>query len=260
MKRIIVTLILTFLLLSACMPNDSKEKEVEITISAAASMTDAMEEIIEEFERENTSINVLLNVGSSGSLQQQIRKGAPVDLFISAAQDKFDVVLEEGLIDTNNYRTLLRNSLVLIKPINSKIPLSNFDSLLDKEMERVAIGTPETVPAGKYAVETLKSLELYDQLEEKLIQAKDVRQVLHYVETENVQAGIVYKTDALQSDKVKVIATADSKDHAPIVYPVGIIKDTDYPSEAKQFYQFIQTDKAEQIFEKYGFESMSDSK
>lgn len=252
--RLFATLALLVGLLVAC-GNQEKEgtanEPVELTISAAASLQDALEELKTTYEKEHDSVNILYNFGGSGALQQQILQGAPVDLFFSAAKDKFDALVEKEMIEQQQGTDLLANELVLIVPKNNEKQIHSFDDLL--QAGKIALGTPETVPAGQYGVDTLKSMQLWESLASKVVYTKDVRQVLTYTESENVDAGIVYKTDALVSDKVDVIATADDATHAPIIYPVGVLKASKHGQEAKDFYQFLQSDEAMNIFKKYGF-------
>lgn len=120
----------------------------------------------------------------------------------------------------------------------------------------MSIGTPESVPAGKYAKELLEKMDIWNNIEEKVVYAKDVRQVLTYVETNNVDAGIVYKTDALISEKVNIVDTAEENTHDPIIYPLGVIKDTSHPEEAKLFYDYLQNEKSMDIFKEYGFKGL----
>lgn len=248
------------LLLSACYSPQSENtnEKVELTVSAASSMVNALEQIGDQFERENESIEVLFNLGSSGALGQQIVQGAPVDLYMSAAQDKFDVVLNKQLIDENYYTNLLGNELVLIQSTNTDMKINAFDDLLNKKIKTIAIGTPETVPAGNYGKQTLETKQLYQKLEKKLVQTKDVRQVLHYVETGSVEAGLVYKTDAMQSDSIYIVATANERNHAPIIYPVGVLKDAPNHKQAVLFYKFLKSEQAIEIFEEYGFTALRD--
>lgn len=230
---------------------ESKEN-VELTISAAASLKDAMDVIQHTYQEEHPEVTLKLNFGGSGSLQQQISQGAPVDLFFSAAEDKFDLLVEEGSIAKEDGVDLLGNSLVLIVPKENQ-SIKGFDDLAKEDVDKISIGTPETVPAGKYAKESLKKTDLWKDVESKVVYAKDVRQVLSYVETGNVDAGIVYKTDALGSDQVNIVATADHETHTPIIYPVGIIKDSKNYEEAKDFYSYLQSDNALKVFTEYGF-------
>ena len=230
---------------------ESKEK-VELTISAAASLKDAMDVIQNTYQEEHPEVTLKFNFGGSGSLQQQISQGAPVDLFFSAAEDKFDVLVEQGNIAKEDGVDLLGNSLVLVVPKDEQ-SIKGFEDLAKEEINKISIGTPETVPAGKYAKESLEKTDLWKDVESKVVYAKDVRQVLSYVETGNVAAGIVYSTDALVSDKVNIVATADPETYTPIIYPVGIIKDSKNYEEAKEFYSYLQSDDALKVFQKYGF-------
>ena len=230
---------------------ESKES-VELTISAAASLKDAMEVIQSTYQEEHPEVTLKFNFGGSGSLQQQISHGAPVDLFFSAAEDKFDILVEDDSIAKEDGVDLLGNSLVLVVPKENQ-SIKGFEDLAKAEIDKISIGTPETVPAGKYAKESLEKTDLWKDVESKVVYAKDVRQVLSYVETGNVAAGIVYKTDALVSDKVNIVATADPGTHTPIIYPMGIIKDSKNYEEAKDFYSYLQNNDALKVFQEYGF-------
>jgi molybdate transport system substrate-binding protein len=231
---------------------DEKE-HVGLTISAAASLKDAMDVIQKTYQEEHPEITLQFNFGGSGSLQQQISQGAPVDLFFSAAEDKFDLLVEEGNIAKKDRVDLLGNELVLVVPKKEQPSITGFQDLAKEDVDKISIGTPESVPAGKYGKESLEKMDLWKDVESKVVYAKDVRQVLSYVETGNVAAGIVYKTDALVSDKVNIVATADPATHTPIIYPVGIIKDSKNFEAAKEFYSYLQSDDALKVFEKYGF-------
>ncbi|WP_341299457.1 molybdate ABC transporter substrate-binding protein [Lysinibacillus sp. FSL H8-0500] len=248
-----------FLLLT-CMiagcSNQEKDTQVsnepiELTISAAASLQDALEELKTTYEKEHDTITLLYNFGGSGALQQQILNGAPADLFFSAAEDKFDALVEKDMITANQGTDLLANELVLVVPKNNNKQIQSFEDL--PQADKIALGTPESVPAGQYGMETLKNMNLWEAVEPKVVYTKDVRQVLTYTETENVDAGIVYKTDALVSEKVAIVATASDTLHTPIIYPVGVIKDSPHAQEAQAFYQFLQSDEAMVVFKKYGF-------
>ena len=250
---LLAAVILIVGLLSGCSKpeTDTDEKSVELTISAAASLQDSLEEIKEAYEKEHTNITIHYNFGGSGALQQQILQGAPVDLFLSAAEDKFDALIEKGFIDQKQKINLLANELVLIVPKTNEKHIQSFEDV--KLSEKIALGTPETVPAGQYGLETLNNMQLWEEVKSKVVYTKDVRQVLTYTETENVDAGIVYKTDALTSDKVEVVATANDDTHTPIIYPVGIVKDSKSVEAAEDFYDFLQSEEAMEVFVEYGF-------
>jgi molybdate transport system substrate-binding protein len=260
MKRItlITFIFLLVFSLAACKPQnghlkDNQKKKTDLTISAAASLNDALMDVKADFEKKNKSIHLLINLGGSGSLQQQIIQGAPVDLFISAANEQFDDLIQKGFVNKKDSSVLLGNKLVLITNKSITMRISNFKSLEKSNIKQIAIGTPESVPAGMYAKQTLESIGIWDKIQAKIIPTKDVRQVLTYVETGNVDAGIVYMTDAKISDKVKVDAVANEKLHDPIVYPAGIIKTSTHKKEAKQFFQYLNSKSAKTIFKKFGF-------
>ena len=258
-------IMLLLLIASGCSTNEQSKKteeqkqetsnqEVELTISAAASLQDALTDITATFEKEHPNVHITYNFGASGSLQQQISQGAPVDLFFSAAEDKFDMLVEEGLIEKDKGIDLVGNEIVLVVPKDSNKGIKAFEDLT--KAEKISIGTPETVPAGKYAQETLEHLKIWTAVEKKIVYAKDVRQVLTYIETNNVDAGIVYKTDALISPKVEIVATAKENTHAPIIYPVGVIKNSSHPKEAQLFYEYLQNEQSITTFKKYGFKGL----
>lgn len=232
--------------------NGNTKEPVELTISAAASLQESLEELQKNYEKEHSTIKITYNFGGSGALQQQILKGAPVDLFFSAAEDKFDELVIKGVIDKKQGTDLLANELVLAVPKKNEKHIQSFEDLI--KADKIALGTPETVPAGKYGVETLQKMNIWEDVKSKVVYTKDVRQVLTYIETENVDAGIVYKTDALVSEKVDIIATAQGDTHTPIIYPVGVIKDSKHAKEAEDFYNYLQSDEALKVFEKYGFQ------
>ncbi|MDM5331433.1 molybdate ABC transporter substrate-binding protein [Neobacillus sp. CF12] len=246
--------IIVLLGISACSPKESHQtKPVELTISAAASLNESLIEIKKIFEKENQQIKILYNIGSSGALKQQILQGAPVDLFLSASQEHFIALTQEGLIDKQNQTELLGNKLVLITNKENSAKINGFIDLNSGQIKKIAIGIPESVPAGKYAKQTLQNSGIWEQIHTKVIQTKDVRQVLTYVETGNVDAGIVYMTDVKVSDKVKVVAVAEEQSHDPIIYPGGIITSTSNKKEAELFLSYLQSNTAKTIFEKYGF-------
>lgn len=219
----------------------------EITVSAAASLTDALDEVIDVYNKDHPNVEIHVNLGGSGTLSQQIVQGAPVDLFFSASLEMFNRVVEEGMIDKKDAIPLLSNQLVWIQSKDQAI----VESI--EEMNKIAIGTPETVPAGAYAQQALTSQKLYDQVKDKLVFTKDVRQVLQYVESENVNAGIVYKTDALQSEKVMVNEELSIGEHDAIIYPVGIINNSKEKDTTNSFLTFLQSNEAIKIFKEYGF-------
>lgn len=253
--------LLLWLMASGCSINEqSKEPEkqaasdqkVELTVSAAASLQNVLNDIKAAFEKKHPDVTITYNFGASGSLQQQISQGAPVDLFFSAAEDKFDALVKEGLIEKGT--DLVGNEIVLVVPNDTGPKIKEFNDLV--HAENISIGVPESVPAGKYAQEVLENLHIWKAVEKKIVYAKDVRQVLTYVETGNVDAGIVYKTDTLISSNIQLAATAQKSLHAPVIYPAGIVKNTPHLKEARMFYQFLQQQTSMEIFKKHGFKEI----
>ena len=233
-------------------PDISPTPPDDVTVSAAISLKDALDEISHLYSSEHPSAEVHFNLGGSGTLQRQIEQGAPVDIFISASPKEMDSLQSQGLLLPDTRKNLARNSVVLIVPAGST-NISGFQDLTKAVVKTVAVGEPQTVPAGKYAQEVLTHFGIYDQLKPKLVLAKDVRQVLTYVETENADAGIVYATDAKISKKVTVVATAPENSHSPVVYPAALIKRSKNPAGAKMLLEFLGGEKARAVFQKYGF-------
>ncbi|MEM7760290.1 MAG: molybdate ABC transporter substrate-binding protein [Cyanobacteria bacterium P01_A01_bin.40] len=228
----------------------------QITVSAAASLKGVIEEIQPLYQQEYPKTEIIYNFASSGSLQRQIEQGAPVDVFISAAISKMDSLDKQGLLLTETRRDLLSNQMVLVisdKNSKNNLKLDNFDDLTTKKIKSIALGEPKSVPAGKYAQEVLASFKIAEQVNSKAIYGKDVRQVLNYVTTGNVDAGIVYRTDAQINDNVQIVATAPKTTHSPVIYPVAVIKDSNKPEAAKELIKFLTTPKAQTVFAKYGF-------
>ncbi|SFL34390.1 molybdate transport system substrate-binding protein [Paenibacillus sp. 1_12] len=226
---------------------------VELTISAAASLTDALKEIQTVYQTKATSTKLNFNFGASGALQQQIEQGAPADLFLSAATKNMKTLVDNQLIDAGKQKNLLTNELVVVVPVDSKVSIGSEADLSKPEVLHVAIGIPESVPAGSYAKEALTYGKLWDSLQSRMVQGKDVRQVLQYIETGNADAGFVYKTDALTSNKVKIAFAVDPKSYQAVEYPIGIVKSTKHGKEAEDFYNYLQSKEALDVFVKFGF-------
>ncbi|HHP7244944.1 MAG TPA: molybdate ABC transporter substrate-binding protein [Elainellaceae cyanobacterium] len=226
------------------------EETIELTISVAASVQDAMRDVQAAYQTEFPDVAITYIFGSSGSLAQQIAQGAPTDAFLSASKQWMDDLEEQGQI-LGSRQDLLLNALVVIVPQDSDF--ADFSDFATDKVSKVAIGEPDSVPAGQYAKEALTSLNLFDALQPKLVFGKDVRQVLSYVETGNVDAGLVYATDAKISDQVKVVTTAPADTHSPIIYPVGVVADSEHADAAQSFVDFLSSKMAIAIFEDYGF-------
>ncbi len=247
-------LLVTFLILSGCSSANTNSPKGELLISAAASLTDALKDIQTLYETRVPDVRLTFNFGSSGALQQQIEQGAPADLFLSAAPKNMKALLDKQLIESS--KTLLTNELVVVVPADSQANLTGLADLGKPTIRNLAIGIPDSVPAGQYAKEALLDAKLWDSISSKTVQGKDVRQVLQYVETGNVDAGFVYKTDARSSSTIKIAFIVDPKSYTPIEYPVGIMKASPRKQAAEHFYTFLQSKEAIEIFRKHGFSTL----
>lgn len=228
------------------------EKPVTLTISAAASLKDAFGDIKKLYKNEKSNVTLNYNFGSSGELMTQIEQGAPADAFISAGTKQMDELKQKGLLIDSTDKNLLKNEVVLVVP-KSGSAVKKFENLTDSSVKKIGLGEPKSVPAGQYGVETLTKMGIYNQIQSKAVYAKDVKQVLAWVESGDADAGIVYTTDAKISKKVKVVATANEKYHSPIIYPEAVIKATSNEAAAKAFLKYLSSDSAKKVFKKYGF-------
>lgn len=235
---------------------DVEASAATLSISAASSLTEALEEL-KTLYAEQSKDKLQFNFGSSGALQKQIEEGAPCDLFISAALSQMDALEKQDLLVPESRINLLGNDLVLISSKEMKDKINSSKTIAeDPQIKSIAIGVPESVPSGKYAKQTLMSLGLWDQAEPKLVLAKDVKQVLEYVETGNADCGFVYKTDAQKLDTAVLLEEDFSKSHDPILYPMALLKASENQAAAKAFYDFLKSDAAKEIFVKYGFNTL----
>ena len=261
--KFISMLLCCSLLLVGCGKNGNKndttteenKTPVELNISAAASLKEVMADLETEYNKSNENVTLVVNYGSSGSLQQQIEQGAPCDLFISAGQKQMNTLKEKGLLLDDTIKDLVENSLVLVEA--NGVDITSFDDLKSDKVKHIAVGEPESVPAGKYADEVLTNTGIKDSVSDKLVFAKDVKEVLAWVASGNADVGFVYLSDALSSDSVKIVENVDEvNEHSSITYPVSVIKDSTNVEEAKKFEDFLFTDEAQKIFEKYGYKSV----
>jgi molybdate transport system substrate-binding protein len=237
----------------ASTPIPAQAEGIELNVLAGLGMIDAFQAINKLYMQENANITITGNFAASGTLQKQIEQGAPADVFISAAAQQMNALQDEGLLLNDTRQNLLQNRVVLVVPVNSNLSLSDFEDLLNNDVKQIAIGDPEFVPAGTYGKQAFELLGIYEQLQAKLILCSDVRQVLGYVEAGNVDAGIVYATDAAITDKVKIVADAPEAVNSKIVFPAAIIKASHNVAAAKAYIAFLFSSEARAIFEKYGF-------
>jgi len=255
MKKIVLALLVVLLCLGSAYAQGVEESAVvktNLLVSAAASLTDCMGELASLYMAQHPQVTIDCNFGSSGALQQQIEQGAPADIFFSAGVKQMKALQDKALMEDATVRNLLQNRVVLITP-QSGVKLAAFEDLLKAEVTQIGVGEPKSVPVGQYTEEIFKNLGLTAQLAPKLIFAKDVREVLSWVETGNVQAGIVYETDAMISKTITICASAPEGSHKPVVYPVGVVKNTRHAVEAKALVDFLGTVEAAAIFARYGF-------
>jgi len=246
-QQVWVAVSLGVLALGAC----HRPARTTLTLSIAASLSETIGEIETQYKQTHGSVDFRNNFGGSGTLAKEIEQGAPVDVFLSAAAGPMDELQAKGLIETTTRHDLLRNTLVLIAPSDS--PLQGFDGLTGKTVRHIALGDPGSVPAGLYGMQTLTALKLFDQVKAKIVLAKDVRQVLTYVETGNADAGLVYATDAQDDANVRVVATAPEETHVPIVYPVAVVGAGRESGAAEQFVEYLRSSAVTAIFGKHGF-------
>lgn len=225
----------------------------ELIVLAAASLTDVMNELKGDYEKENPNVKITPSYGSSGTLQTQIEEGAPADIFFSAATKQMSALEKKGLILSDTKQNLLLNKIVLITPKGSAKGISIFADAASSKVEKVALGEPKSVPVGQYAEKVFTSLKILDAVKKKAVFASDVRQVLTWVESGSVDCGVVYATDAATTDKVQMVAEAPKGSFDPVIYPVAALKSSKNADAAKAFLKFLSGDEAKAAFKKYGF-------
>jgi len=227
----------------------------ELTLSVAISMKDAVEELGRRFTGGRPGVTLRYNLGSSGELQKQIEAGAPIDLFISAAQRQMDELEKKGLIVPATRRTFARNVLTVVKPADSRIDVTKPADLLNPGVRRVVIGNPKTVPVGQYAEESLRALGLWDRIQPKLVFAENVRQALDYVARGEVDAGFVYTTDAaIRADRVKEAFRPGEDTYRPVTYPVAVVKESKEPVLAQAFLDLLVGPDGRAVLARFGFQ------
>jgi molybdate transport system substrate-binding protein len=224
---------------------------VEINISAALGLKDALQDIQKEYEASNPNVKLVFNLGPAGVLQKQLEQGVSADMFISASPKQVNELQNKNLVVPATRKVLVSDKLVLVVPKNSQSAIESFQDLT--KVARFGMGEPGTVPAGQYAIESLKSIGIWEAVKDKAVQAKDVRTVITHVETENVDAGIAFSTVAALSDKVKVVAVASDEWHMPVTFPAVIMANSIHPQEAEAFLTYLCSEQSAAVFKKYGF-------
>jgi molybdate transport system substrate-binding protein len=224
----------------------------EVEVFAAASLTNALQEIAATYEK-SSSDKIIFNFAASNVLDMQIEAGAPADIFFSADEAKMDDLAKQGLVVADSRKDLLSNSLVIVVPGDSSLALSSATQLADVRIKRIALGQPQSVPAGIYAKAYLQKIGIWDQVVARVIPSENVRAALAAVETGNADAGIVYKSDAMHSKKVKVAFEVPVADGPVITYPVAVLRDSKHAAAAKTFLDYLATPDSLKIFAKDGF-------
>jgi len=230
----------------------SNLKADEVEVFAAASLTDALNEIALDYEKTGGD-KIIFNFAASNTLEMQIKAGAPADIFFSADEAKMNDLEKQGLLVKETRKDLLSNTLVIVVPGGSPVKMTSASQLADPKIQKIALGQPQSVPAGIYAKAYLQKIGIWDQIAARVIPMENVRAALAAVETGNVDAGIVYKTDALHSTKVTVAYEVPVADGPAIAYPVALVQDSKHAAVAKKFLDYLSEPSSLKTFEKYGF-------
>ena len=225
----------------------------EIVVLAAASLTDVCGELEKMYEEKNKDIDLIFSYAGSGALQTQIEEGAPADLFISAAKKQMNALKDKSLMKEDTICNLLENKVVLIVPSESTLGLTSFEDVKKDDVKMIGIGELESVPAGQYAKTIFTNLGFWDVVEKKANYGTDVRTVLTWVESGEVDCGVVYATDAYTTDKVKIVAEAPEGSCDKVIYPAGVVGASKNADDATAFLNYLKSDEAMKVFEKYGF-------
>jgi molybdate transport system substrate-binding protein len=248
-------LILVATVLPACGRREAEVGPSPLTVAAAISLKDALAQVARDY-RDAGGGPVEFTYGSSGQLATQIRGGAPIDLFISAAHQQIDDLVRAGFVDADSTRVIAGNRLVVIVPASSAPGAgpSDLKQLAEARYARVATGEPRTVPAGQYAEQALRGAGVADRVRGRLVYGANVRQVLDYVQRGEVDAGIVYATDARQAGAaVRVTLEIDPTLHDPVEYPAAAVKASKRPDLARRFLDYLTSPKAREAFAAHGF-------
>ncbi len=248
MKRSYPPLLLFLVLMLA----QTSARADEILVSAAASLTDVLREIGNTYQSKSKN-RVNFSFGPSSTLARQIEEGAPADMFFAADLAQMDNLEKNGRLEPGTRKNLLSNQLVIIVPVDSKLRIASPKDLLKPEVKKIALAEPTSVPVGIYSSKYLEAEGLWDKVKEKVVPVLDVRATLASVESGNVEAGFVYKTDAAISKKVKVVYEVPIDRGPKIIYPVAIVKESKKKAAARDFMNFVLSHSGKEVFKKYGF-------
>ena len=251
MSLVMRVALVALLLLAAVSPARAQD----VTLSVAISMKDAVEELGRGFMASRPGVTLRYNFGSSGELQKQIEGGAPIDLFVSAAERQMDELVKKGLVVSPSRRIFARNVLTVVKPADSKIDISKPADLLDARVTKIVIGNPKTVPAGQYSEESLRAMGIWERLQSKLVFSENVRQALDYVARGEVDAGFVYTTDAAtRGQQVKEAFRPAEDSYRPVVYPVAVVAGAKQAALAQAFLDLLVSRDGQATLARLGFQ------
>ena len=242
----------SLLILSTLLLSIPTARAAAVTIFAAVSLTDALNQLAGTYEKQSGD-KLLFNFGASSLLARQIQEGAPADVFFSADEAKMDALEKQDLVLAGTRKSRLSNTLVIVIAADSKLKIRSADDLASSRVKHVALADPEAVPAGIYSKELLEKRKLWAAVQPKVVPTENVRAALAAVESGNVEAGMVYKTDAAISPKVKVVCEIPASEGPAISYPVAVLKGARDIPAAKKFVEYLASSDATQVFQRYGF-------
>lgn len=261
MRYVTFISILCLLIITGCSQStDNSDQNIEISVSAAASMTESLLELKETFEADYPEIKITYNFGGSGTLRKQIEQGAPVDLFFSASKTDYEELEAADKVDQGSI--IFTNNLVMVS--SNESGFNSFEDFYASD-KKMAIGTPDAVPVGSYAKQALEKMDVWEELQGRLVLTKDVQQVVTYVTDGVVSAGMVYESDLNRLENIHVLETIDSSYHSPIEYFIASIQRGDSQSKEESdavdlFYEYAQNETSMKVFESYGFETENKAK
>ncbi|MFD2627355.1 molybdate ABC transporter substrate-binding protein [Oceanobacillus kapialis] len=256
--RLFLILLIGLVSLTACSndPNDSFIKSTEEThllLAATSSMSHVLPDVIEAFEEENPYITITVDYGPSGELAQQIQQGAPVDLFISGNQEWMDMLADQSMIVADSRTNFATNQLVFAGTAGEDVSISSLEALQQGTFDKIVLGQPETSPVGTYAKQALQSANLWEPLSDSFLYAKDLAQVVTFIESGKVDAGFVYYSDVIETDRVEMIFPVDSELHNSIEFPAAITTISTNHADSNRFITYLKSDEAATILEEHGF-------
>ncbi len=249
--------VLVVCLFAGCGNTQSQVEKTTLTVSAAASLTDVLTELAEQYQTENENVQIDFTFGGSGALQTQIEEGATSDIFFSAAESNMEALAEQNLIDTDTRKDVLENKIVLVVPKDGNTETSFANIAQTNNI--IALGEAESVPAGKYAKEIFIKMGIWKDVQSKAVFASNVREVLSWVEAGEADCGVVYATDATTSEGVQVVEEVPAEYAPDVRYPAAVVSDSQNKEQAKAFLDFLTNEKAAEAFARYGFTYIAES-